>query len=319
MRYDSGRSRIRAFVPAAAGTLAVFVLVSMCGLPGCSDGNATGTLKVLITDSPYPFEYISEAWVTVTRVEVHHVGDVDEDAEADGLDAPETIEGEDEEESDADGDSPWIVIFEGEREFNLMNLRNGRTDLLAGAELPAGHYNQMRLIVTQGYVVLTDGREFMLTVPSGEQTGIKLHYPFDVGYERSETTLLLDVDMSRAFKPSPNGGINEASDIEGFRFTPSLAMRLIDLLEAGSISGTVTDGDGLALESATVIVFADGDEISTTTTETDGTYMLIGLPTGSYAVGFSAGGYSGAEENEVEVSAGETTSGIDAVLETSGG
>ncbi len=295
----------------ASVSVAVVLVGLLPSMPGCKSGaglnNGTGTLTVLITDSPYPFEYISEAWVTVTRVEVHHVGDDDGD------------ETEDAEESDADGDSPWIVIFEGEREFNLMDLRNGRTDLLAGAEIPAGHYNQMRLIVTQGYVVLTDGRDFTLTVPSGEQTGIKLHYPFDVGYERSETTLLLDVDMSRAFKASPSFGIDEASDIEEFRFTPSLAMRLIDLLEAGSISGTVTDGEGLALESATVILFDDGTEIGMTTTEADGTYMLTGLPTGSYAVGFSAGGYSGAEENEVEVSAGETTDGIDAVLETSGG
>ena len=158
MRFGTSRSRIRALVLAGAGTLALFVLVSMCGLPGCFAGEATGTLKVLITDSPYPFEYISEAWVTVTRVEVHHVGDDDGD------------ETEDAEESDGDGDSPWIVIFESEQEFNLMDLRNGRTDLLAGAEIPAGHYNQTRLIVTQGYVVLTDGREFALTVPSGAQT-----------------------------------------------------------------------------------------------------------------------------------------------------
>jgi hypothetical protein len=172
----------------------------------------------------------------------------------------------------------------------------------------------MRLIVTRGVVTLTDGREFDLRVPSGGQSGIKLHFTFTVD-DGEETQLLLDVDLSRAFRAIPSGHIDDPSTIREFQFHPSLAMRLINLLEAGSIAGRVTaEADGSPVEGAAVTAYRGDDEVTSTATEADGTYVLSGLPTGRYRVEVSAPGFQDADMDDVAVSAGQETSGVDFVL-----
>ena len=415
---------------------------TQCGLEQ-NDGGA-GNLRVLITDKPYPFEWIEEALVTITKVEIRRAGSslceeqcddglycngfencVDGECRsgfapcADGQFCDETIDicrdlcesgadcddglycngaescnletgecrpgtppcetdlfchedamsctdlcsvdahcedglfcngtetcdtgtgecqdgqapvcGDDEicdEDADACGDSepaavsPFIVIFEGERTFDLLDLQNGRSDLLAEAEdLPAGHYNLMRVYVTRGKITLKDDAGvFNLTVPSGAQTGIKLHFDFEIP-AGGEATLILDVDLSRAFSAIPSGHIDDPSTIENFHFSPSVAMRLINVLEAGNIAGLVTaEADGSPIAGASVTAYDEDDnEVTSTSTDDDGTYVLSGLVTGAYRVEFSASGFEDGQVLDVEVTAGETTEGVDAALSASGG
>ena len=218
---------------------------------------------------------------------------------------------------DDDGGSPWVVIFEGEKTFNLIELQGGVTDLLAEMEVPAGTYTQMRLIVTQGEIKIQDVEApFVLTVPSGAQTGIKLRFTFSVA-AGGLTTLLLDVDLSRAFKPIPGGRIDSPEDIREFRFTPSLAMRLINLNNAGSISGTVTtmvDDASVLVEAASVTAYLGGEEITTTSTDENGVYVLSALEAGDYRIEVSASGFEDAEVASVPVADGEDVTGIDVSL-----
>ena len=337
--------------------LVATLLIGLFALPaGCplSSAAETGTVRLLVTDKPFPFNMIEQADVIITRVEVlpadadaenndetqegESAGDAesqdpeafDDDAENESvLDDPDSLsdneseddeaaaaeEEEEEEETDDDENEndAFLTIFEGEKLLSLLDLRNGRTDLLADAEIPTGTYKQMRLIVTEGFVRLTDEREFPLRVPSGSQTGIKLHFTFDIEADR-ETRLLLDIDLSRAFKPSPAGNIAECGDIREFKFQPSLGMRLIDLAEAGSIGATITNVDGEPLAAVSVTAYDGETEVTTTSTESDGTFVLTGLEAGTYRIEFSASGYTDAEVIDVVVGAGEQTNGLDVVL-----
>lgn len=251
---------------------------------------ATGRLRVLVTDSPFPVDMIERAEITITRVEARLTTQSAESQPAD------------------EEDSEWIIVSEEEKTLDLLDMRNGRTDLLADATIPAGHYTELRLIVTGGTVkLIDDDRIFDLRVPSGEQTGIKLKLAFDVP-DDGAATLLLDVDLSRAFMAIPPGHSDDPASIRSFRFQPAIAMRLINIVEAGQISGVVTDaGTQLPIENAQVAASRDGSEVGSTFTDPDGTYTLMGLAAGTYSVEFSAIGYLNHTEGAVEVVAGQTT------------
>lgn len=278
--------------------------------PATSGGSADGTLKIHVTDKPFPFDLIESAVVTLTQVQVRR-------ADEQNLEEPgDAAESEPAEEGEAEGDADSFVIIFDEPAgvpFDLVNLRNGRTDLLAEAELPAGKYTQVRLIVSGGEVTLTDGRVFPLKVPSGEQSGIKLRLTFEV-VEDEETSLLLDVDLTRAFMPVPGGKIHGAGDIHRFHFRPSHAMRLMNQARVGEIQGAVTDESDQPIADASVTAYQDDVEITSTSSDEDGGYMLVGLPPGTYRVEFSAPGYADTEILDVSVSAGHTTTDVDAVL-----
>ena len=341
---------------------------------GDADDQLTGQLKVLITDKPYPFEFIAKAEVTIARVEVHmitnYAGDVgtnslgEGDGEGDGENANTngTDGGHLFNSNGESKDTPWITVLDEERTFDLLQLRDGRTDLLAEADIEPGRYNQMRLIVTAGEITLvpeddidsngadnsssngmahgggnwmgdkdthevddldTNGRVFSLRVPSGAQSGIKLHLAFDV-LTGEETTLLLDVDLSRAFKPVPGGEINGPGEIREFMFKPSLGMRLTEMIEGGSISGVVTEvgtnglvsplGD-VSVTAYSAVGLGQGEiEVTTTASNDDGAYTLTGLPSGQYRVEFWAAGYEDAELTGIAVIAGQATEGVDITL-----
>ncbi|HUP00977.1 MAG TPA: DUF4382 domain-containing protein [Gemmatimonadota bacterium] len=151
-------------------------------------GEGRGNLTVLLTDAPFPFELVSQANVSISRVDI--------------VSANEGI----------------LTIAEGEQTFNLLDLQNGVTAVLAQANLSAGTYPQIRLIVSSASVVLNDGATFDLFVPSGAQTGIKVLLPdfsVDAG---GNVTLTLDFDVSESFVVM--GNPDTPAGIQGFIFKP---------------------------------------------------------------------------------------------------
>jgi hypothetical protein len=130
---------------------AFMVAVGLLAGSGCdlflTGSEGEGTLRVLITDNPFPYELASAANATIARVDL------------------------------VAGGQGVITLSDSSRSFNLLTLQDGVTALLAEEQVPEGTYYQMRLIVTEASVVLNDGTTFDLFVPSGAQTGIKILLP----------------------------------------------------------------------------------------------------------------------------------------------
>jgi len=264
----------------------VLLFFSGCSEDLNSEAN-TGRLTLQLTDAPFPYDLISEANVTIFKIDARYKGD--------------SMEGEENNEGD---DKTFIILSEEEMDVNLINLTNGITETLVDIDVPVGSYDLIRVYVKGVNVVLKEGSVFDLKVPSGEQTGIKVFIKpsLYVGGELS-ADLLLDFDVSRSF--IPKGNSKDISGINGFNFKP--VIKASNLTTAGSLSGlvsTIQNEEPIGLEGATVSVFA-ADTLNTSTfTDESGSYTILGLIAGSYDVMVELEGYEAQTTEEVTIVAG---------------
>ena len=180
---------------------------------------------------------------------------------------------DDENEGD---ENSWFTVAEPRSTYNLLELVNGVQEQLGVTDLDAGRYNQMRLIIGTdaygdhpyaNYIVIVDDENnpHELKIPSGIQTGIKLVSGFEI-YENQTTELILDFDASRSVVKAGNSG----------KWLLKPTIKVIGTV--ATISGTVTDSDGLGLKGALVSVqFYDDDVIvqASTSTNENGQYVLF--------------------------------------------
>lgn len=256
----------------------------------CSDdeGNGgnpqgTGTLSVQLTDAPFPYELVAEANVTVYKVEARRVSEDDDD--------------------DALTVSPYITLMEEEIETNLLELTNGLTLQLAEIEVPVGTYDQVRVYVKGVNVVLTDGTVYDLKVPSGDSSGIKVFIdPGITVVGGLSSDLLLDFDVSRSFVAKGN------LDVNGFNFKP--VIKASNLSTAGTLAGnvsTIEEETQIGLFGAQVSVFA-ADTLNTTSfTDPDGNYTILGLEAGTYEVVSEFEGFIASDTLEVQINSANVT------------
>jgi hypothetical protein len=96
----------------------------------------------------------------------------------------------------------WVVVpVKAESEINLLNLQDGNAVLLAALEtLPNGSYKEIRLELSEtapARIVLADDTEHALTIPSGEESGLKIKYDFEISDEKG-SIVVLDFDLRRS-------------------------------------------------------------------------------------------------------------------------
>ena len=129
------------------------------------------------------------------------------------------------------------VEFPEPREIDLLAYQNGATvDLLDGIEVEAGEYDWMRLEVIAeqnlsdgSYILLRNGEQYPLYIPSGGQTGLKLNRPFTVAVG-GITRLVADFDLRKSIIQPPGLSPN---------YVLKPVLRLMDELETGAIAGAV--------------------------------------------------------------------------------
>jgi len=242
-----------------------------------SPGASTGTLTVLVTDAP---KYdVTRVDVTVSEVQVHKAGD--------------------------DGESgDWITLAIQEETFNLLDLQNGLTMLLAEGEVESGKYTQLRMTVFEVLVDYDDVVGKKAIVPSDK---LKFVRPFTLE-AGEEITLIVDIDAAKSVVVT--GASKDSKD--KVLFKPVVKLLIWHEEALGTIAGTVTD-DNNPIEDAEVIV---EDTTLLATTDGNGDYTIADVPVGTYTVTASAEGYESASQDNVEVSE-DATSTVNFALEPS--
>lgn len=261
---------MRSTLPAVSALVAALA-VGACGESVSVDVGGPASVRVLLTDAP--IDYVEAAMVDIGRVELLPADDGERIVLSDdGTDGP----------------------------VNLLELQNSVTMMIADADIEAGTYSQLRLIVESASVELKSPYLFVdgdsvksLTVPSGAQTGIKLNLTGEDGealeIPEGETVLVVDFDVSRSFVMQ--GNAETPAGIKGMSFKPTLRVVVYDV--AGSISGTVsTQLDSTRVDSLTVTAEPGEDGIlepfqtqtATTMTDSLGAYTFPFLVPGAYTV-----------------------------------
>lgn len=180
-----------------------------CGGSSSSPSGQTGTFRMMVKDSP--FTDAKSLLVTFSQVNAHR-GD--------------TSEGTWEHLPFAAGASS--------RTCDLKKLQTAQ-DILGTGPLAAGHYTQVRLVVSSAVIYFDNaatgdacaptitapsGRNATVTIPSGE---VKLNREFDVA-SGTTTTMLLDFDGDQSVHETGNG-----------RFMMSPVIGVVSVQQTGSV------------------------------------------------------------------------------------
>jgi hypothetical protein len=178
------------------------------------------------------------------------------------------------------GNGGWITLASPNRTLNLLNLVGGVDETLAaGATLPAGHYQQMRLVLGSGNTIrLADGTLQPLTVPSGLQSGVKLVVNFDVAAGTTKD-VWIDFDAAHSIQVVQAGASGQ------YLLRPTV--QAFDKVATGSIHGVLTDAatsvalPGVAVHAETFDASGSAVLSRSTVTDATGAYTLDLLPVGS--------------------------------------
>ena len=224
--------------------LALPLALAACGGGGGDGGSTpTGTLRVQMTDAPAcGFDHV---YVTVNKVRVNM------NAQA------------------GDGDSGWSdIALTTPQRIDLLSLTNGVLADLGQTALPAGQYQQVRLVLAQNQgnslansVVPTGGSEQALDTPSAAQSGYKIIRPFTV-QANTLVDLVLDFNACKSIVQKGNGSYSLKPVVTA---TPTVV--------SGTISGYVAPAEA----GAAVFAEQNGNIIKGTVADSSGHFVLTPL------------------------------------------
>lgn len=255
-------------------------------------GRETGTVQLALTDAVD--HNFSEVVISIKEVRA-----VPAEGE-EGMNGEESMDGNGEGEQGL----PLIVAYDPPKRVDVLDLAF-QQELLGEADLSAGTYDQLRLVLEKNtdpllpanYIVLTDGDGTMipLETPSGQTSGLKVVGTFEVPVGEV-TSVVLDFDPARA--------IVEAGQTGKWLFKPT-GIRVVQtedlLLSYGAIIGSlaqeeVNEENALVetpITDATVYAVPEGSDTAVATgsvNSEDGSFRLF-LPDGSYEIRATADGF----------------------------
>lgn len=213
-------------------------------LVGCgSSSSGNGTLAVSMSDGPNPT--ITAMNITIDRVEANVNG-------------------------------AWTTVTSVPQSFNLLDLTKNDT-LLGSANLPAGHYTQIRFFPSSATVTDATGTH-NVTIPSGVQSGVKVNVDYDINSNQT-TAILLDFNVDKSVVQQGAG-----------QYMLQPVIPAVVKVLSGTVNGTVTDG-GNPVAGATITAtytagssYAVGTAVNTSASLSDGSFKVWALMPGTYTI-----------------------------------
>jgi hypothetical protein len=257
----------------------VAAVVTACGGSGGGGSSASadvGTLRLALTDAPAcGFDHV---YVTVEKIRVHQSSTAQ------------------------DTDAGWSEIpLNPARRMDLLTLTNGALQELGTTQLPPGHYTQMRVILAANAtggsafansVQPTGGSEIPLTIPSGQQSGVKMQINFDVASGQTADQIL-DFDACKSVVQAGSSGEYYLKPV--ISVVPRLATAI-----QGTVGGTLAPG------STTVSAQQEGTTVRSTRPDSSGKFSIPYLRPGTYTLVITADGHATGVITSVPVGTGTT-------------
>lgn len=289
------RKFVKFFTFALATTMIYFASCNLDNNDLAPEG--TGRVVVSITDAPFPVGLVDKVLVTVDTVELRKEGGncTGKNGEPIGKIRPSKGKGFD--YSRFRCDSGYVVISTGEKEFDLLQLQNGVTEILADAQVPVGTYDIIRMELVKA-VIYMDEYTFTINIPESANNGLRIRLDTVLVVDGSTTAgVLVDLDLSRSFVTM--GNHKAKGGILGFIFNPMI--RAVNQHRAGSIHGRVMEDKNTPVAGALITVMSGDKTVSTAITGEKGLYRIIGLPVGTYQVSASKEGYNTKTSDDIKI------------------
>jgi len=252
---------------------------------------STGNLTIKLTDAPMPYGQFMEVNVTIDKIEIGNSSDMDS----------------------------FMIITDQQMKFNMLELVNGLTETIANAEIPVGEYNTIRLYISLTEMIMNNGDSFSYNMNTEGfagnhmmRNGMMLNdtiRSIDITLqdtlmvtEGGHNEFLMDIDIDSSFmledvdyvNMGMNGGM--MMSMSGFTFLPN--MRFVEMSNATTITGIVHSNAG-NIANATIKLMHSGEVYTSSHTDENGNFSLIGIPHGIYTISAEADGYMmNAEGNE---------------------
>ncbi|MHB1197742.1 MAG: DUF4382 domain-containing protein [Lutibacter sp.] len=257
-----------------------FVALLVIVAASCANDNTTGpvgTLSLKLTDAPIHYSQFMSASVTIDKIEIGNSAYA----------------------------NSFIILTNTPMKYNLLELVNGITSTMATVEIPAGDYDLLRLYISSTEMKMLNGDSFTYNMDQDGYSGsgmmqngmmlnnqnrsidIQLNHVLTIS-NGSMSEFLLDMDVDQSFVLEGVSYNNMMMSMTGFTFMPT--MRFVDMSISGTINGTVHSANG-NLPNATISLMHNGALYTTTHSNANGNYALIGIPEGDYTIMAELDGY----------------------------
>lgn len=311
-------------------TVFIFTTISALFISSCLEiaetppSNNPGTLVVKLTDAPFPIDLVDQVLVTIDKIEIRSADSITAQTQTQNTYSGTSGNngngkgnngngngGNNGGNGDGTGDGPilqdstaFTLLSEEIQEFNLLDLANGITADMVSMEIGSGTYNMIRMRIIESKIILKDGEEYDLKIPSGDKSGLKIKIQPELVVESDVVNeVILDFDVSKSI--TVKGNANSKAGIKGFNFKP--VIRAVSQAQSARVQGTVTDSENNPIEQALVEIMQADSVLTSSFTKADGSYAMIGIPQGTYSMKCSKEGYTDATATEVEVIARKKT------------